>query len=178
MPIFRVKSVKIYTGQFFFTQTCLWCLWQIKGMLGCPSTPRPIWFEPGQPLAFAAIGFCICSKRNQFLAKQISCRQIPRIPGGPGSPLPSRPPSTKSTVPEGLCGWVLVRMHRWVFDYIHIQIFDTFSLLFPKPRTSSDQNATNRVHAHIQRAHQQNICSRKNSTKKRVKIQIQLQIQK
>ena len=26
LPIFRVKSVKIYTGQFFLTQTCLWCL--------------------------------------------------------------------------------------------------------------------------------------------------------
>ena len=32
MPIFRVKSVKIYTGQYFFTLTCLWCLWQISGM--------------------------------------------------------------------------------------------------------------------------------------------------
>ena len=32
MPIFCVKSVKIYTGQFSFTQTCLWCLWQISGM--------------------------------------------------------------------------------------------------------------------------------------------------
>ena len=31
-PNFRGKSVKIYTRQFFFTQTCLWCLWQIWGM--------------------------------------------------------------------------------------------------------------------------------------------------
>ena len=32
MPIFRVKSVKNYTGQFFLHRHRLWCLWQIKGM--------------------------------------------------------------------------------------------------------------------------------------------------
>ena len=31
--IFFTQSGKIYTWQKFFTQTCLWCLWQIKGML-------------------------------------------------------------------------------------------------------------------------------------------------
>ena len=29
---FRVKSVKIYTGQKKFTQTCSWGSWQISGM--------------------------------------------------------------------------------------------------------------------------------------------------
>ena len=34
--IFFTKSGKIYTWQNFFTQTCLWCLWQIWGMSwGC-----------------------------------------------------------------------------------------------------------------------------------------------
>ena len=33
MPIFRVKSVKIYTEQFFLHKHHLWCLWQIWGML-------------------------------------------------------------------------------------------------------------------------------------------------
>ena len=32
MPIFRVKSVKIYTGQKKFTRTCPWRPWQIWGM--------------------------------------------------------------------------------------------------------------------------------------------------
>ena len=31
--IFFTHSGKIYTWQKFFTQTCLWCLWQIWGML-------------------------------------------------------------------------------------------------------------------------------------------------
>ena len=43
MPIFRVKSVKIYTGQIFFTQACLWCLWQIKGMIRWPSKLQSSW---------------------------------------------------------------------------------------------------------------------------------------
>ena len=30
--IFFTQSGKIYTWQKFFTQTCLWCLWQIWGM--------------------------------------------------------------------------------------------------------------------------------------------------
>ena len=33
MPIFRVKSVKMYTGQKKFTRTCPWRPWQISGML-------------------------------------------------------------------------------------------------------------------------------------------------
>ena len=32
LPIFRVKSVKIYTRQFFLHRHRLWCLWQIWGM--------------------------------------------------------------------------------------------------------------------------------------------------
>ena len=32
MPIFRVKSVKIYTGQKKFTQVYSWLSWQISGM--------------------------------------------------------------------------------------------------------------------------------------------------
>ena len=32
MPIFRVKSVKIYTGQKKFTRVYLWNPWQIRGM--------------------------------------------------------------------------------------------------------------------------------------------------
>ena len=32
MPIFRVKSVKIYTGQKEFTRACSWRSWQISGM--------------------------------------------------------------------------------------------------------------------------------------------------
>ena len=35
LPIFRVKSVKIYTGQKKFTRTCLWGSWQISGMNCC-----------------------------------------------------------------------------------------------------------------------------------------------
>ena len=35
MPIFRVKSVKIYTGQKNFTRAPLVGSWQISGMLGC-----------------------------------------------------------------------------------------------------------------------------------------------
>ena len=33
MPIFRVKSVKIYTGQKKFTRICSWDSWQISGMI-------------------------------------------------------------------------------------------------------------------------------------------------
>ena len=32
LTIFRVKSVKIYTGQKKFTRTCSWGSWQISGM--------------------------------------------------------------------------------------------------------------------------------------------------
>ena len=32
LPIFRVKSVKIYTGPKKFTRTCSWGSWQISGM--------------------------------------------------------------------------------------------------------------------------------------------------
>ena len=32
LPIFRVKSVKIYTGQKKFTRVCPWRPWQISGM--------------------------------------------------------------------------------------------------------------------------------------------------
>ena len=32
LPIFRVKSVKIYTGQKNFTRIYSWRLWQISGM--------------------------------------------------------------------------------------------------------------------------------------------------
>ena len=31
LPIFRVKSVKIYTGQKKFTRACSWRSWQISG---------------------------------------------------------------------------------------------------------------------------------------------------
>ena len=34
LTIFRVKSVKIYTGQKKFTRTCSWGSWQISGMWG------------------------------------------------------------------------------------------------------------------------------------------------
>ena len=37
MPIFRVKSVKIYTGQNKFTRVCPWRPWQISGMVWCRS---------------------------------------------------------------------------------------------------------------------------------------------
>ena len=40
MPIFRVKSVKIYTGQKKFTRTCPWRPWQIWGMVGSPCSWR------------------------------------------------------------------------------------------------------------------------------------------
>ena len=33
LPIFRVKSVKIYTGQKKFTRACSWRSWQISGMV-------------------------------------------------------------------------------------------------------------------------------------------------
>ena len=33
LPIFRVKSVKIYTGPKKFTRTCSWGSWQISGMV-------------------------------------------------------------------------------------------------------------------------------------------------
>ena len=35
MPIFRVKSVKIYTGQKKFTRIYPWDPWQIRGMVPC-----------------------------------------------------------------------------------------------------------------------------------------------
>ena len=42
MPIFHVKSVKIYTGKKFFTRIYSWRSWQISGMIciiwsGCPT---------------------------------------------------------------------------------------------------------------------------------------------
>ena len=37
LPIFRVKSVKIYTGQKKFTRTCPWRPWQIWGMVKASS---------------------------------------------------------------------------------------------------------------------------------------------
>ena len=42
MPIFRVKSVKIYTGQKKFTRTCSWGSWQISGMLLFKIIIRPL----------------------------------------------------------------------------------------------------------------------------------------
>ena len=49
MPIFCVKSVKIYTGQIKFTRVYLWLSWQISGMLRlichwhqCAVTATPI----------------------------------------------------------------------------------------------------------------------------------------
>ena len=46
MPIFRVKSVKIYTGQKKFTRIYPWYPWQIRGMLW--------WY-------FSYKGLCICA---------------------------------------------------------------------------------------------------------------------
>ena len=43
--IFFTHSGKIYTWQKIFTQTCLWCLWQIKGM-----SPLPPKTDVGQSL--------------------------------------------------------------------------------------------------------------------------------
>ena len=39
LPIFCVKSVKIYTGQKKFTRTCPWRPWQISGMVFHPPSP-------------------------------------------------------------------------------------------------------------------------------------------
>ena len=90
------------------------------GSTGCPlPSQRPIWFDPLRPLAFVAIGFCICSKANQFLAKQISCRQIPCIPGLArvtlGGSHQGRP------CPEDYAGESSHSvLHRRGFDYIQI----------------------------------------------------------
>ena len=42
LPIFRVKSVKIYTGQKKFTRTCSWGSWQISGMSTSCSPHEPL----------------------------------------------------------------------------------------------------------------------------------------
>ena len=44
LPIFRVKSVKVYTGQFFLHRHRLWCLWQIQGMERANGPPIPLSF--------------------------------------------------------------------------------------------------------------------------------------
>ena len=83
----------------------------------CPPPPReepPIWFDPLRPLAFVAIGFCICSKANQFLAKQISCRGIPSIPRLPRVTWPPTSPMDYAGLSP------LYTVHRPVFDYIQI----------------------------------------------------------
>ena len=41
LPIFCVKSVKIYTGQKKFTRTCSWGSWQISGMRVLQKWPGP-----------------------------------------------------------------------------------------------------------------------------------------
>ena len=49
--IFFTHSGKIYTWQKIFTQTCLWCLWQIKGMIKSIGVVRDArWAQPmGKP---------------------------------------------------------------------------------------------------------------------------------
>ena len=56
MPIFRVKSVKIYTGQFFLHRHCLWYLWQIWGMSGWQvSDSKEVNFEPPKAILYIYI---------------------------------------------------------------------------------------------------------------------------
>ena len=44
--IFSLNLEKIYTWQKIFTQTCLWCLWQIWGMERCSRQPSSGWGSP------------------------------------------------------------------------------------------------------------------------------------
>ena len=44
LPIFRVKSVKIYTGQKKFTQIYSWRLWQIWGMCWCTKSCKTTFY--------------------------------------------------------------------------------------------------------------------------------------
>ena len=68
MPIFCVNSVKIYTGQFFFTQTCLWCLWQIWGMIidnvlvQAKINPTASYFIIAVLFVWSLHWFCACCK--------------------------------------------------------------------------------------------------------------------
>ena len=56
---------------------------------------RPIWFDPVRPLAFVAIGFCICSKANKFLALKFRA-----FHAGPGSPSQQAKPSPEDYAAE------------------------------------------------------------------------------
>ena len=69
--IFFTHSGKIYTWQKIFTQTCLWCLWQIKGMIGskvgwCVMVSRGISWNTGSCLlqTCPTCGVKICQHNN------------------------------------------------------------------------------------------------------------------
>ena len=63
MPIFCVKSVKIYTGPKKFTRIYSWRSWQIWGMHNVHCTWDPFIFRPVLSAPLTSQCFCICSKR-------------------------------------------------------------------------------------------------------------------
>ena len=70
--------------------------WRVQGQPGVLSPcQRPIWFDPLRPLAFVAIGFCICSKANKFLALKFRA-----FHAGPGSPSQQAKPSPEDYAAE------------------------------------------------------------------------------
>ena len=54
MPIFRVKSVKIYTGQKKFTRVYPWYLWQIRGMVTASFKTRKLQFLASEQTSIAS----------------------------------------------------------------------------------------------------------------------------
>ena len=66
MPIFRVKSVKIYTGQKKFTRVYPWDPWQIWGMLRWGKKERCRKWEEDNPTDGLLGGPCILYKRTQY----------------------------------------------------------------------------------------------------------------
>ena len=82
----------------------------LSGVLLLP----PIWFDPLRPLAFVAIGFCICSK-----GKPMSC-QTNFLPWNSEHSTLAQG-HLAANVPHGLCrAEPPYTVHRPVFDYIQI----------------------------------------------------------
>ena len=83
MPIFRVKSVKIYTGQKKFIRIYSWRSWQIWGMtiiiqnkISDRKNPQSILFRSNVKAVDAAGGLSVlqkrCSKENCRILKKLS----------------------------------------------------------------------------------------------------------
>ena len=79
LPIFSVKSVKIYTGQKKFTRACSWRSWQISGMIP-PCIYFRFWLDLESSFIFLSYPF--------FKAKYCDILYAPRYPP-PGILVPS-----------------------------------------------------------------------------------------